>query len=159
MKKVVLFSIAVAAMASSCTSVNKTMREPNTHVELVKNDFTYSEQVTAEATTTKILGIDFERIFKAEGGSTQGGGSSISLASVPVIGNMVVDRTANYALYNLMAANPGYDVVFYPQYETKVVKPFLGIGLLTKITKVKTTARLAKLNGNGSNISTAKAQK
>ena len=157
MKKVLLLAVAVAAMATSCTSVNKTMREPNTHVELVKSDFIYSGQVTAEATTTKILGIDFERIFKAEGGSTQGGGP-ISIASVPVIGNMIADRTANYALYNLMVANPGYDVVFYPQYETKVVKPFLGIGLLTKITKVKTTARLAKLNGD-TTIETAKAKK
>jgi hypothetical protein len=45
-----------------------------------------------------------------------------------------------------MSSNPGYDVVFYPQFETKVVKPFLGLGFLTKITTVKTTARLGKLN-------------
>jgi hypothetical protein len=44
-----------------------------------------------------------------------------------------------------MNSNPGYDVVFYPQYETKVFKPVLGIGFLTKISTVKTTARLGKL--------------
>jgi hypothetical protein len=55
------------------------------------------------------------------------------------------DKTANYSLYELMTNNPGYDVVFYPQYETKVLKPILGIGFLTKITTVKTTARLGKL--------------
>ncbi|NDK54408.1 hypothetical protein [Pontibacter fetidus] len=158
MKKVLFLAAVAAAFTTSCTSVNRTMREPNTHVELVKSDFTYSDQVSAEASSTKILGIDFERILKAEGGSTQGGGN-VNIASIPVIGNMVADRTANYALYNLMVANPGYDVVFYPQYETKVVKPILGIGLLTKITKVKTTARLARINANGSSVSTAKAQK
>ena len=45
-----------------------------------------------------------------------------------------------------MSQNKGYDVVFYPQYETKVQKPALGIGFITKITTVKTTARLGKLN-------------
>lgn len=45
-----------------------------------------------------------------------------------------------------MDNNPGYDVIFYPQYETKVVKNILGLGFLSKITTVKTTARLGKLN-------------
>ena len=44
-----------------------------------------------------------------------------------------------------MKANPGYDVVFYPQFETVTKKPVIGIGLFTKITKVKVTARLGKL--------------
>jgi hypothetical protein len=45
----------------------------------------------------------------------------------------------------LMANNPGYDVVMYPQYVTTKVKP-AGIGFFYKITTVKVTARLAKLN-------------
>jgi hypothetical protein len=45
-----------------------------------------------------------------------------------------------------MNVNPGYDVVFYPQYETKVFKPVVGIGFIVTITSVKTTARLGKLN-------------
>jgi hypothetical protein len=68
------------------------------------------------------------------------------LASLPVVGNVLGDKTSNYALYELMNNNPGYDVIFYPQYEVKVVKPIIGIGFLTKITTVKTTARLGKLN-------------
>ena len=44
-----------------------------------------------------------------------------------------------------MEKNPNYDVVFYPQYETTVKKPILGLGFLTKVTTVKTTARLGKL--------------
>ena len=140
--------VAVIAAFSSCTTLNHSMKAPNTLVNLEKSDFSLSEQLTAEAKSTKIFGIDFARIFKSKTGVVEGAGGagSISLASIPVIGNFVGDKTANYSLYNLMDANPGYDVVFYPQYETRVIKPVLGIGFITKITTVKTTARLGKLN-------------
>jgi hypothetical protein len=149
MKKVIIkmvMFVAVIVTFSSCTTLNHSMREPNTRLNLNKSDFSLSEQVTAEATCTKIIGIDFKRLFTKETGTVESGALSVSLASIPVIGTYVADRTANYALYNLMTANPGYDVVFYPQYETKVIKPILGIGFITTITKVKTTARLGKLN-------------
>ena len=137
--------IAVIATFASCTTLNHSMREPNTRVNLTKSDFTLSEQVSAEDKTVKILGIDFERLFKKETGVVDNGASSISLANMPVIGNVLYDKTSNYALYNLMFTNPGYDVIFYPQYETKISKPVLGLGFIVKITKVKTTARLGKL--------------
>ena len=122
------------------------MREPNVRVELNKNDFSLSKQVNAEAKCVKIIGIDFERLFTQKNTGNIGGGSaSISLASLPVVGNLLGDKTSNYALYELMITNPGYDVIFYPQYEVKVLKPIFGIGFLTKITTVKTTARLGKL--------------
>lgn len=141
-----MICIAVIAAFSSCTAINHSMRESNTRVNLNKTDFSLSEQVTAEATSTKVFGIDFARLFTKKSGTLEGGAAAISLASIPVIGNFVADQTVNYSLYNLMNGNPGYDVVFYPQYETKVFKPVLGIGFLTKITTVKTTARLGKLN-------------
>ena len=142
-----VFFVSVIAALSSCTTINHTMREPNTRVDLTKNDFTLSDQVSAEASTTTILGIDFARLFTKKMGTVEGGGAAVlSLASIPVIGGFVADKTSSYALYELMSANPGYDVVFYPRYETKVVKPVLGIGFITRITTVKTTARLAKLN-------------
>jgi len=150
MVKMVMF-VAVIAAFSSCTTLNHSMREPNTRVNLNKSDFSLSEQVTAEATSTKIIGIDWRRLFRKKTGVVEGGSAaaaSISLASIPVIGNYLLpraDKTVNYSLYELMNENPGYDVVFYPQYETKVVKPLL-IGFIIKQTKVKTTARLGKLN-------------
>lgn len=137
--------IVVIATFASCTTLNHSMREPNTRVNFTKSDFTLSEQVSAEDKTVKILGIDFERLFKKETGVVDNGASSISLANMPVIGNVLYDKTSNYALYNLMFTNPGYDVIFYPQYETKISKPVLGLGFIVKITKVKTTARLGKL--------------
>ena len=149
MKNKILSVLFVAVLAAflSCTTINHSMREPNTRVNLTKSDFSLSDQVTAKAKSVTVLGIDWARFFTSKTGSVEAdASSSISWASIPVIGNVVGDRTANYSLYEMMNANPGYDVVFYPQYETKVFKPALGIGFLVRITNVKTTARLGKMN-------------
>lgn len=145
MRKINIFlAVTILALLSSCTMYNKTIREPNVRVELKKSDFTLSDQVTAEAKSTKIFGIDFERLFVQKTAVSQGGSLNISLANIPVIGNVVADKTANYALYELMVNNPGYDVIIYPQYETVVERP-IGLGIY-RITTVKVTARLGKLN-------------
>jgi hypothetical protein len=142
MKKILFVSMISGFALASCTTVNKSMREQDTRLNLTSSDFKLSDQVSAEAKTTTIFMIDFERLFTKKMGSS---GGTLSAASIPVIGNFIGDRTQSYAVYNLMEANPGYDVVMYPQYETKVLKPILGLGFLTKITTVKTTARLGKL--------------
>ena len=145
--KPILIVVVVLAMFSSCTTLNHSMKQANTNVELHKSDFTLSEQFSAEAKSVKVIGIDWARLFMKKTGNIESSSSEgISLASIPVIGNMLTDKTSNYALYDIMNNNKGYDVVFYPQYETKVLKPVLGIGFLTKITTVTATARLGKLN-------------
>jgi hypothetical protein len=137
--------IVIAIFFASCNSSHRSMREPNTRVNFAKGDFTLSEQVSAEAKTTKILMIDFSRLFKKEMGSIEGAPVDL-IASIPVIGGFISDRTQSYALYNMMANNKGYDVVFYPQYETQVKRPILGLGFIFRQTTVKATARLGKLN-------------
>jgi len=148
--KSLAFVALLAAGISSCTTINKSMREPNNRVQFSKSDFTLSDQLSAEANTTKIFGIDFARLFTKKTGTIEAGGSVsslINLASLPVVGGFVSgDKTVNYSLYEMMNANPGYDVVFYPTYEIKVVKPIIGIGFILKTTHVKSTARLGKLN-------------
>ncbi len=145
LRTIILMTTAFV-LFTGCTAVNKTMREPNVLLELEMDDFTLSEQVTAEATSTKIIGIDWQRLLKQETGYVQGGGSiMINLASIPVLGTYVIDQTANFALYEMMMANPNYDVVLYPQYETTVERPLLGLGFIMKTTTVKATARLGKL--------------
>ncbi len=131
----------VIALFSGCTGINHSMREPNAHMQWHKADFTYSGQVSAEASTTKILMIDWKRLFKKTTGTVSGG----SVASLPIIGNLLTDATSSYALYELMTANPGYDVIFYPQYEVTTKRPILGIGFIFTKTDVKVTARLAKI--------------
>jgi hypothetical protein len=141
-----LFFVVVALTTfSSCYTVNKTMREPFARVELEKDDFTLSDQVTAEAYSRTIFGIDFKRLRKRNTGEIQSSSFNINLANIPVVGNVITNKTANFALYELMNSNPGYDVVFYPQYETSVKRP-VWIGFFCRKTTVKVTARLAKLN-------------
>jgi hypothetical protein len=139
----VLFVAAI--LLQSCSSINKTMKEPNVRVNLEMKDFSLSEQVSAEAQTKRFLSIDWKRLFKSTSGEIAGQSNSINIASIPVIGTYGVDKTSNYALYELMKANPNYDEVMYPQFETTIQKPFLGLGFIFKKTTVKTTARLGKL--------------
>ncbi len=143
MKNFLLLTLLTSLFLTSCSSVNQSMREPNSRLELVKSDFSLSDQVSATASTTTILGIDFKRLFNKKTGTVEG--SSVSLSSIPVIGNAFTDKTSSYALYELMQKNPNYDVVLYPQYETKVIRPILGIGLIFQKSTVKATARLAQL--------------
>lgn len=145
MKKLKLLLLSsVVLLLASCSTINHSMKESNIQVTLNKSDFTLSDQVTGEATTIKVLGIDWSRLVLKKSGSIDGQNSIT--ASIPVVGSIMTDATSGYSLYELMKNNPGYDVIFYPQYETTTLKPILGLGFLTKVTKVKATARLGKLN-------------
>lgn len=142
----VLFFAAAILLGTGCTSTHKTMREPNARIEFELDDFELSPQFTAEASSTKIIGIDWQRLTNSETGAVQGAEAMfIDFASIPVLGTFAFDLTSNYALYQLMVDHPGYDVVLYPQYETVVSKPILGIGWFKKETTVVVTARLGKL--------------
>jgi len=150
MKKLILVcSTAAVMLLTNCTSVNNLMREPNTRVNLEKKDFTLSDQVTGEASSTQIFGIDWNRLFHVTNGGVAKDGGLLSLpinfASIPVIGGFIVNPVAGYALYDVMEKNKGYDVAFYPQFETTVKRP-IGLGFIYKVTTVKTTTRLGKLN-------------
>ena len=140
-------TVAFASLISSCTVMNKSMREPYSRIDFVKSDFTISEQTSGTGATTKVLCIDWYRLFHTTDAGTvvgESGGKLINFAKIPVVGGFITDKTANYALYDMMNKAPGYDIVFYPQFETKIRKPFLGLGFIYKKTTVKATARLAK---------------
>lgn len=136
MKKSTLQSLFVLLFAtvlfSSCSSLNTSMREPNMLVQFDKADFELTEQMTAEASSTKVLGVDWSRLFSSQEGTIG--------ASASVFGSQPGNATSKDALYNLLAANPGYDVIFYPQYEIHK-KSFI---FFSKTT-VKTTAKLGKI--------------
>lgn len=125
---------ATLAIFSSCTALNKTMKESNTLVELQKADFTLTEQVSGTARQMKILGIDFGRLLKKEKGIT---------VSTPLIGSKTsVGKVESYALHDMLSANMGYDVVFYPSFEKSKFK----VLFLFSKTEVTVRARLGKLN-------------
>jgi hypothetical protein len=149
-KSVNLIALALILALVSCTNINKSMREPNTRLNLQKSDFTLSDQVIGEASTTQILGIDFARLFMKRNAVVHkdgfpAGPLGIDVSSIPVIGGFVMNKTSSYALYDMMEKNKGYDVVFYPQYEITVNRP-IGLGLIYRKTTVKAIARLGKLN-------------
>ena len=140
MKKFRLLLICGFAMLlmSSCHTYNHSMQNPHNYVEYHAEDFTLSDAVTGEATVTRVIGIDWVHLFGTkEIGETDAG------TTVPYIG-MTIPGGANYALYNLMQKNPGYDVVIYPQVESHRYAPVLGTDIYSKTT-YKVTARLGKL--------------
>lgn len=141
MKRFRLFlicGIAVLFMAS-CNQYKHSMREPNAYVELYASDFDLSAPVTGEATVTRIIGIDWQHTF----GTTEIGETPAFGTVIPFIG-ATIPTGANYALYDLMKKNPGYDVVIYPQVEAHRYAPVLGTDIYSKTT-YKVTARMGKL--------------
>jgi hypothetical protein len=118
------------------------MKEADSFVRFERQNFDMSAQVSGEATSTRILGIDWSRLFARQSGAVESVSPNL-VSSLPIIGTVLSDRVAGYALYNMMQANKGYDVVFYPQYEKVVSRPII-IPIYT-ITKVKATARLGKI--------------
>lgn len=160
MKKFCLPIILLVVLLSSCSISNHSMKTPNYHIEFYKSDFDYSPQVSAQATTVRILGIDWKRLFNWQSGQLssdrfENRPQTVSISSnflvnefagafstiVPVLGDYGKGNTSHYALYQLMKENPGYDVVIYPQYETK---KFIFPIFYSKKT-VKVTARLGKI--------------
>ena len=159
-KHLILILIGLIGLMSSCSISNRSMKYPNYHIEFYKADFDYSQQVVAEATSTRILGIDWQRLFNWKTGRinsdrfndmTQNimisgniNGSVVAApisAIIPILGDYGKGKVSSYALYKLMKDNPGYDVVIYPQYETtRYVIPII----YSKRT-CKVTARLGKI--------------
>ena len=141
MKKFRLLLICGFAMLfmASCNTYTHSMKGPNANVEFHAEDFDLSGAVTGEATVVRVLCIDWAHLF----GTSEIGETSDLGTVVPYIGTVVPTGT-NYALFNLMKKNPGYDVVIYPQVEIHRHAPILGTDLYSKTT-YKVTARLGKL--------------
>lgn len=128
--------LVLAAFASSCTTYSHSMKSPQSHIEFDKADFDFSEQVSAEATINRILGINFSYLFTKELGY-----ASYDNVQMAILGPYLQDKASMFAMYRLLQENPGYDVIVYPQ----VRKKDYGIPILFTTTNVRVTARLARL--------------
>jgi hypothetical protein len=139
--------IAGGTLALSITSCNYTgagISHPNVMYELGRNDMEISEQKSAEATSVKIIGIDFQRLFKKESASVSNLGyvGMDQSSPIPIVGSYIAPTTVqNYALYNLISGEAGYDFVLYPRFEENTK----GIPFIFTTTKSKVTAKLGKL--------------
>ena len=141
MKKFRLLLICAVAtlFMTSCHTYRHGMVTPNSYVEYHAEDVDLSEQVTGEATVYRVIGIDWIHLF----GTKEIGETASIGTTIPFIG-LSIPGGANYALYNMMKKNPGYDVVVYPQVESYRHAPVLGTDIWSKTT-YKVTARLGKL--------------
>lgn len=147
-----LLICSAIAVLSACTTLNKSMKEPVTFVELKKSDFILSDQLDGSATEITILAIDWARFFQGEFGQTESGqlgnnpttlNTNPTTVSIPTIGSSTnPSKVESYALYDLLSKNPGYDVLFYPTFEQKEFK----VLFFFSKTEVKIYARLGKLN-------------
>ena len=138
---------------SSCVTSNRTVKQPDTYLQLKRSDFEISDLKTANATTTQILCIDWKRIFnKSKASSNDMLTNDIELWSMyysapifgPIAYDYILDKTTDYAMWELMQSNPGYDVIMYPQVERHIKRP-IGIGWLYREIDVTVSARLAKI--------------
>ncbi len=145
--------LIIAAAMTGCSTSHRTISQPDTYLQLKRSDFEISELKTASATTKQILCIDWSRIFnktKANGNDMMA--NDIELwsfyYSYPVIGpiayDYLIDKTTDYAFYELMKSNPGYDVIMYPQVEREIKRP-IGIGWIYREINVTVSGRLAKI--------------
>ena len=135
--------LAIVGLATSSCSVSKqTFKAPNSQIEFYKADFEYSTQVKAEATTVRVLCINWHKLFNRENGKRNSDPIISGLTPyVPVLGDTGYGKVSSYALYTLMHEHPGYDVVIQPNYKTK---RFI-IPLIYAKRTVEVSARLGKI--------------
>lgn len=139
------------------------MREANYQLWLHHEDLAYSPQLIGKADQTKILFLDFERLFgkkKWEFGNfgdlptdpfnpnvnVNANGAIVNSEAVinavinGVIGVSSVSRVEQMAMYDLMSKNPGYDMVMFPQFTSR--RKWFIIGSKTEVV---CKAKLASL--------------
>ena len=128
MKKITLFLITIFILMSGCTMVSHSIVTP----EIQLKDLDISDEVWGQAKSVKILGIDFNRMFKRKIETATIGMASTSIPIItskfdPVTatqstGLTIVD-TENLALQDLLNKNKEYDVLIAPKF-SKTIEGF-----------------------------------
>ena len=134
MKKL-LFIIGLVVTISSCTTTQKSIKNPASYVELERSDFTLSEQKSATSKSASIL------IFQITG-SDKTALDNLDRVTMPIVGQYLTDKTTANAMYKLLEENSDADFIFYPQVEKRNTCPILGICLLYRHTEVEVKSRL-----------------
>lgn len=138
-RSILLAAAAAGLLFTSCRTYQRTLSDSNSRVEFTSEDFTITPPYQGYAQQTKILGIDWARLFTQRSGSV----GSVTGFSIPVIGSVLLGNPVDgYALYDLLKKHPGYDAVFYPQFERKGFNFFY----IYERNKVQVRARLGKLD-------------
>lgn len=133
---------SILLFLSSCSTSYQGIRKETTYIQFDKDDYEISSQLSGEATEIRLFGIDFARLFKKTSGNFDANGYA-AIVNVPIVSTLAYSpkRAQQYALYNLLKYQSGYDVVIYPRFETKSS----GIPFIYRVTTAKVTARLGRL--------------
>ena len=138
LRSTLLAAASAAILLTSCRTYQRTIADSNSRVEFVAEDFTITPPFQGYAQETKIFGIDFARLFTIRSGSV----GAVTGFSIPIVGSVMLGNPVDgYALYDLLKKHPGYDAVFYPQFERKGFNFFY----IYSRTKVQVRARLGRL--------------
>lgn len=139
--KILGLFLFVAMFFSSCKMTQVGMQNSDTQLQLRPFDLEISDTKTASASVTRVIGIDFSRLFKVDGANFSRNGIASGFM-VPVLGAEIVSADQQYALRSLIEDHngTGYDMVLYPKFQQKITS-FI---VFTK-TETTVTARFAKL--------------
>jgi len=140
-KFVFLAFLAISVSFTSCKSSQVGMYNSDSQLQLRTFDLDITDNRTASATVTRIIGIDFERLLSVNSGNFSKNGIASAFA-VPVLGAEIVSSDQAYALRALIDENNGteYDMVLYPRFK-RTTTSFI---VFTK-TETTVTAKLAKI--------------
>ncbi|RYD55562.1 MAG: hypothetical protein EOP56_15725 [Sphingobacteriales bacterium] len=140
-KKALFFATFLSAVVflNSCTVRQRSMSDANTRLNLTTKDMTISEPYGGTAEQTKILGIDWSRLFGYKAGYKTSG----SYAMMGWGGQLT--PVENFAVHDMMERHPNFDAVIYPSFKKK---QFTFLFFYQKTT-VDVSARLGKLNTTG----------
>ena len=128
MKKITLFLITIFILMSGCTMVSHSIVTP----EIQLKDLDISDEVWGQAKSVKILGIDFDRMFKRKIETATIGMASTSIPIItskfdPVTATqstgLTIVNTENLALQDLLNKNKEYDVLIAPKF-SKTIEGF-----------------------------------
>lgn len=128
MKIITLFLITIFILMSGCTMISHSIVTP----EIQLKDLDISDEVWGQAKSVKILGFDFNRMFKRKiETATIGMGTT----GIPIItskfdpetstqsaGLTIID-TENLALQDLLNKNKEYDILIAPKF-SKTIEGF-----------------------------------
>ena len=146
MKKITLFLITIFILMSGCTMVSHSIVTP----EIQLKDLEISDEVWGQAKSVKILGIDFDRMFKRKIETATIGMASTSIPIItskfdPVTATqstgLTIVNTENLALQDLLNKNKEYDILIAPKF-SKTIEGFWPI-YWTETVMVK--ARIGKI--------------
>ena len=121
MKSNIFFIITIYLFVSGCTMVNHSVPTPMIYL----SDLNVSDEVWGQAKSTKILGVDFQRLMKRNIESANVGLSTTSIQPITlvnydatdfqILGFTIID-TESLALNDLLNKNKEYDVLISPKF-------------------------------------------